>query len=168
IPFARPLLGEDGAFQGIVVAALIPSAMRGLFQTMDVGRGGAVWVFHPDGIVLFREPSDRDPIGESAAANPIFVAAKRANRSGTIESAVRPGEPTLLTAFRSTAEPPIIVAVSLDRDEVLHDWRSQVVESALFFGVLAMMMAGTLAALFRQMDQRNQAERALTRTQHEE
>ena len=138
IPFARPLLGEDGTFQGIVVAAMIPSAMRGLFQTMDVGRSGAVWAFHPDGIVLFREPSDKDVLGESATANPIFVAAKQANGSGTIESAVRPGEPTLLTAFRSTAEPPIIVAISLDRDEVLHDWRRQVVESALFFAVLAM------------------------------
>jgi signal transduction histidine kinase len=168
IPFARPLLAEDGAFQGIVVAAMIPSAMRGLFQTMDVGQGGAVWVFHPDGVVLFREPSDRDAIGESATSNPIFVAAKQSNGSGTIESAVRPGEPRLLTAFRSIAEPPMIVAVSLDRDEVLHDWRTQVVESGLFFGVLAMMMAGTLAALFRQMDQRSEAERALARTQQEE
>ena len=74
----------------------------------------------------------------------------------------------MLTAFRSTAEPPIIVAVSLDRDEVLHDWRIQVVESALFFGVLAVMMAGTLVALLRQMDQKSEAERALARTQREE
>jgi signal transduction histidine kinase len=66
------------------------------------------------------------------------------------------------------AEPPIVVAVSLDRDEVLHDWRIQVVESALFFGVLAVMMAGTLVALLRQMDQKNEVERALARTQREE
>jgi len=168
IPFARPLLDEDGTFQGIVVAAMIPSAMGGLFQTMDVGRSGAVWVFHPDGIVLFREPSDKDGLGQSATANPIFFAAKQANQSGTIESAVRPGEPTLLTAFRSTAEPPIIVAVSLDRDEVLQDWRRQVVESALFFAVLTMTMAGTLVALFRQIDRRAEAERALARTQQDE
>ena len=78
------------------------------------------------------------------------------------------GEPATLTAFRSTAEPPIVVAVSLDRDEVLHDWRIQVVESALFFGVLAVMMAGTLVALLRQMDQKSEVERALARTQREE
>jgi signal transduction histidine kinase len=168
IPFARPLLGEDGTFQGIVVAAMIPSAMRNLFQTMDVGRSGSVWAFHPDGIVLFREPSDKDVLGESATANPIFVVAKQASGSGTIESAVRPGDPTLLTAFRPTTEPPMIVAVSLDRDEVLHDWRRQVLESALFFAVLAMTMAGTLVALFRQMDQKGDMERALVRAQQEE
>jgi signal transduction histidine kinase len=168
IPFARPLLDDDGAFQGIVVAAMIPSSMRNLFQTMDVGRQGAVWMFHPDGIVLLREPSDPDPRKEPARSNPIFIAAKQSNGSGTIETIVGFGEPAMLTAFRSTAEPPIIVAVSLDRDEVLHDWRIQVVESALFFGVLAVMMAGTLVALLRQMDQKSGVERALARTQREE
>ena len=168
IPLARPLLDDEGAFQGIVVAAMIPSSMRSLFQTMDVGRRGAVWMFHPDGIVLFREPSDSGPLVESAVSNPIFAAAKRSNGTGTIDTSVRPGDPATLTAFRSTAEPPIVVAVSLDRDEVLHDWRIQGAESAVFFGVLAVMMAGTLVALLRQTDQTNEVERALARTQREE
>jgi len=168
IPFARPLLGKDGTFQGIVVAAMIPAAMRDLFQTMDVGARGAVWVFHPDGIVLFREPSAADPLGESASANPIFTAATLANGPGTLERAVRPGEPTLVTSFRPTTAPPIIVAVSLDRDEVLRDWRRQALESAVFFAVLAMMMSGTLIVLFRQMDQKAEAERALDRAQQAE
>jgi signal transduction histidine kinase len=168
IPFARPLLDDNGAFQGIVVAAMIPSSMRSLFQTMDVGRRGAIWMFHPDGIVLFREPSDGGRLGESAVSNPILAAAKRSNGTGTIDTSERLGEPATLTAFRSTAEPPIVVAVSLDRDEVLHDWRIQGAESAVFFGVLAVMMAGTLVALLRQTDQTNEAERALVRTQREE
>src|SRR5262249_27400476 len=159
VPFGRPLFDEGGSFQGIVVAALIPSAMRGLFQTMDVGRRGAVWVFHPDGIVLLRVPSDNDPQGQSATTNAIFEAAKRAGAPGTTESRVRPGEPMLLTAFRPTTEPPIIVAVSLDRTEVLHDWRRQIVESAVFFVVLGTMMIGTLLVLFRQMEQTHEAER---------
>ena len=123
IPFARPLLDDNGAFQGIVVAAMIPSAMRSLFQTMDVGRRGAVWMFHPDGIVLFREPSTADPLGEPAGR--IRSSPRRNGPMGPERStrSVRPGDPATLTAFRSTAEPPIIVAVSLDRDEVLHDWR---------------------------------------------
>jgi len=147
---------------------MITSSMRNLFQTMDVGRRGAVWMFHPDGIVLFREPSDSGALGESAVSNPIFAAAKRSNGTGTIDTSVRPGDPATLTAFRSTAEPPIVVAVSLDRDEVLHDWRIQGAESAVFFGVLAVMMAGTLVALLRQTDQKNEVERALARTQREE
>jgi signal transduction histidine kinase len=161
IPFARPLLGEDGTFEGIVVAAMVPAAMRGLFETMDVGRRGVVWVFHPDGIVLFREPSATNPLGEPAGTNPIFAAAKRATDPGTIEVAVRPGGPTLLTAFRATTTPPLIVAVSLDRDEVLSDVRRQSREATAFFVVLTLTMAGTLFVLFRQMDEKAKAEAAL-------
>ena len=161
IPFARPLLAEDGTFEGIVVAAMVPAAMRGLFQTMDVGKRGVVWVFHPDGVVLFREPSATSPLGEPAGANPIFAAAKRATGPGTIEAAVRAGGPTLLTAFRATATPPLIVAVSLDRDEVLYDVRRQSAEAGAFFAVLTLTMIGTLVVLFRQMDEKAKVEGAL-------
>jgi signal transduction histidine kinase len=161
IPFARPLLAEDGSFEGIVVAAMIPAAMRGLFQTMDVGKRGVVWVFHPDGIVLFREPSTTNPLGEPAGGNPIFVAAKRTSEPGTIVSALRPGEPMLLTAFRATTAPPLIVAVSLDRDEVLRDVRRQSIEASAFFVALTLTMIGTLFVLFRQMDEKAKAEGAL-------
>jgi len=163
IPFARPLLREDGTFDGIVVAAMIPAAMRGIFQTMDVGGRGAVWVFHPDGIVLFREPSPTNPLGESAASNPIFAAAKQSREPGILERSLRPGTPTMLTAYRTTTAPPVIVAVSLDRDEVLQDWRRQAVGSVVFFVVLAMTMVGTLRVLFRQMDEKTEAEGALAR-----
>jgi signal transduction histidine kinase len=168
IPFARPLLREDGAFDGIVVASMIPAAMRGLFQTMDVGQHGVVWVFHPDGIVLFREPSAKDPLGEPANTNPIFMAAKQSAQSGTIETAVRPGTPTLLTAFRATTAPPLIVAVSLDRDEVLHDFRRQAAGSGGFFVVVTATMIGTLYVLFRQMDEKAQVEDALARARQSE
>jgi signal transduction histidine kinase len=168
IPFARPLIGEEGTFDGIVVASMIPSAMRGLFQTMDVGSRGVVWVFHPDGIVLFREPSTSDPLGEPANSNPIFMAAKQSAEPGHIETAVRPGTPTLLTAFRATTAPPLIVAVSLDRDEVLHDYRRQARGSGAFFVVVTATMIGTLYVLFRQMDEKAQAEDALARSRQSE
>ena len=163
IPFARPLFTEDGSFDGIVVASMVPAAMRGLFQTMDVGKRGVVWVFHPDGVVLFREPSATNPLGEPAGANPIFAAAKRSGEPGRSASALRPGEPTLLTAFRSTTAPPLIVAVSLDRDEVLQDVRRQSREATAFFLVLTLTMIGTLFVLFRQMDEKAEAEGALAR-----
>ena len=84
---------------------------------MDVG-AGAVWVLHPDGFVVVREPSTADPIGQSSLANPIFKAAK-ASTAGVLEGAVTPGGPVMLSAFRVSTEPPLVVAVSLDRRELL-------------------------------------------------
>jgi signal transduction histidine kinase len=162
IPVGRRLTTKDGAFDGIVVITFTPAALRDFLRTIDVGTSGAVWVLHPDGFVLVREPSATNPIGESSRANPIFQAAQRA-AAGTIEAPIVPGGPVMLSGFHVSATPPLIVAVSLDRGEILADWRRQVTGSAVGMAVLLTMMVAILVVLFRQMDARAAAQRELTR-----
>ena len=161
IPIARRLTNDAGAFDGLIVASFIPAAPRRFFRTVNVGQAGAIWVFHPDGVVLYREPSANDPLGESAKDHPIFVAARDGTPSGTLRGPLRAGGPEQLSAFRSISSPPLIVAVSLDRNEVLTEWRHQARASALFFLALSVMTAAGLAVLFRQMDAKRRAEEAL-------
>jgi signal transduction histidine kinase len=123
-----------------------------------VGQRGVIWVFHPDGFVLFREPSTGNPLGESADGNAIFQAAKHAGESGTINGPAAPGEPVLLSAFTVTSAPPLMVAVSIDRNEELTHWWHQVAGSVGFFLALGLTMAVTLGVLFRQMDAKAEAE----------
>jgi hypothetical protein len=115
IPIARRLTTPDGGFDGVLAATFIPAQRRGLFQSINVGERGAVWVFHPDGFVLFREPSATNPIGASATANPIFQAAQQSKSRGTIDGPVVAGGPVLISGYHVTTAPPLIVAVSLDR-----------------------------------------------------
>ena len=168
IPVGRRLTTKAGAFDGIVAITFTPAALRGFFHTVDVGSGGAVWVLHPDGFVLVREPSTSNPIGESSTANPIFKAALQPSEGGVFEGAVSEGGPVMLSAYRVTDTPPLIVAVSLDRAELLADWQRQAVGSALFFIILAATMTGTLAILFRQMDASAAAQQELTRAREDE
>lgn len=168
IPIGRRLDKADGTFDGTVVATFTGAAPRTFFRTLDIGRHGALWVFHPDGVVLFREPSDSNPLGETADGNPIFEAAKNGGTFGHIESSIAPGGPVLLSAFQRTATPPLIVAVSLDRKEVLEDYRHQIRMSFLFFAVLTVLLTITLLVLFRQMDAKAAVERTLRATQDAE
>jgi hypothetical protein len=115
--------------------------------------------------VLFREPSTTDQLGDETAENPIFAQAKGGRSSGRLRAPVRPGAPALISAFRTIATPPLIVAVSLDENEVLTEYRHQVRASGLFFLALVATMAGTLFVLFRQMDEKRRAERALSDAQ---
>jgi signal transduction histidine kinase len=71
------------------------------------------------------------------------------------------GGPVLLSAYRVTTAPPLVVAVSLDRSAVLTDWRRQAIGSIVFFAVLGVTIAGMIAVLFRQIDAKAAAERAL-------
>ena len=168
IPIARRLTTEQGEFDGLIVASFIPAAPRRFFRTVNVGKAGVIWVFHPDGVVLYSEPSTNDPLGEAATDNPIFAAAKSGVASGTLVGPLHADGPQLISAFHSTTAPPLIVAVSLDRNEVLTEWRHQSRSSALFFLGLAALLAGGLVVLFRQMDAKRIAEQALTEARNYE
>lgn len=165
IPLGRRLTRADGTFDGIVVASFGPAALRRVFQAAEVGRQGSVWVLHPDGLVLIREPSDTNPIGEATAGNPIFDTARRVTGSGIRHARVTRDSRVLSTAFRRLEDPPLIVAVALSEGEILADWRREVVISAAVFALLGVALTAILGVLFRQMDIRVAAEAALVRAQ---
>src|SRR5262249_8250192 len=64
IPFGRRLVDQDGKFMGVVVATLEPERLRQFYRTIATGRGGIISVLHPEQLVLFREPSSDDTIGQ--------------------------------------------------------------------------------------------------------
>jgi signal transduction histidine kinase len=161
IPLGRRVTTPTGEFAGAIVATFSATAQRSFFRTVDVGAHGVLWVFHPNGAVLFREPSVTNPLGESAANNPIFIAATHTAASNRLRAPLQPGGPVMLTVYQTLASPPLIVAVSLDEQEVLAEWRHQVRGSQLFFAAIVAVVAGTLVVLFRQMDAKAAAERAL-------
>src|SRR5262249_60353890 len=123
---------------------------------------------HPDGAAWFRGPSAENPAGQSAAGNPVFEEAKRSPTDGIVEEPLVSGGPIYLSAFHLIGSPPLVVTVSLDRDEVLTGWRRQVWGSAAFFLVFGILMGATLTTLFRQMDAKARAERELALARQQE
>lgn len=147
IPIGRRLTDIQGRFDGAIVTTFIPAVPRGFFRTVDVGQRGVVWVFHPAGVLMFRERSGVNPMGQAAAANAIFAGTTGGRAAGTLRGAVEPGGPFLLSAFTTIPTPPLIVAISLDRGEVLEPWRREAVDSSAVMGVLALMVVAALAAI---------------------
>jgi signal transduction histidine kinase len=164
IPIGRRLTRADGSFDGTVVAVLLPERYREFFRTVDVGHGGLTWVLHPDGVVLFREPSDTNPINEAARDHPILQAARTAP-NGIIERPLQPGGPLFITAYRTIDSPPLVVGVSLERSEVLADWNHQVRSSAVALSALALTVGFMVVIVFREMQARSRAEQELTTLQ---
>jgi signal transduction histidine kinase/CheY-like chemotaxis protein len=165
IPFARRITSPTGAFEGIVVASFYPDSLREFFRNVDVGSQGSINVFHDGGVVLFREPSDANPIGEQATGSPLFEAAKRSRGLGLFSGRVEPSGPVLRTAFRSLDEQRLIVAVSLSEPELLANWTRDVETSAAAAAFATLAAIGFVLLLYRQMDIRDAAEQALIRSQ---
>jgi signal transduction histidine kinase len=168
IPLGRRIAAPDGTFAGTITATVVPSTQRSFFRTIDVGRGGMVWMFHPNGFVLFREPSAASATGASAAGNAVYEAAKRGAPKGIVSGAVERGGPELISAYTIGGTPPLIAAVSLDRAEILAGLQQQAWLSAYFFAGLAFVMGVTLVALFRQAEAKATAERELARAAERE
>ena len=164
IPVGRPLTAPDGRFDGILVATVLPEAYREFFKTLDVGSGGIISVLHPDGVILFREPSTSNPINEAAEGNPLLVLARQ-HVNGVEHGPVTQGGGRYVSAYRLIGTPPLIVAVSLSESEVLEDWYRERRVSATAFGALSLTLGAIVLVLFRAVNARARVERELNDVQ---
>jgi PAS domain S-box-containing protein len=146
IPLGRAMVSADGTFTGVVVARLEPEWLRDFYRSVDVGPNGAITVLHPQGILLFREPSSKDPIGEPAQGHPIFVAQRERPGAGLVHGPLAAGGPSFVSAYRSIPFPPLVVAVSLAEQDVLAAWRTvTLLAVALTIGLgVALLLAAWL------------------------
>jgi len=151
LPVARRLRTASGGFDGMVVATLLPDSLRQIFRAVDVGTAGQVVVMHFEGIVLLREPSTVNPIGENVGGTSLFREA-RTRATGFHRGLSIEGGPVFRSAFRAGPLLPFIVAVSLSEEELLQAWHADVRLSAAVFGGLVIVTALFLLMLFRQMD----------------
>jgi PAS domain S-box-containing protein len=122
IPLVRSLVTADGQFAGLVVARLEPERLREFYRSIDVGPNGVITVLHPEGFVLFREPSKNDPIGEPAQSHPVFQAQRQKPGSGLLRGPLQPGGLDYISAYRTTPLAPLVVVVSLAEQDVLATW----------------------------------------------
>ena len=167
IPVGRRLFDAKGAFDGTVVATVHPESYREFFRTLDLGPGGIITVLHADGVVLFREPSAANPINEAASGNPVLPRA-RASAFGTFTGPLEPGGPMFVSAYRTVASPPLVVAVSLSERDVLAEWGRQRRVALTAFAALAATLSGLVLVLFRVVSARERVERELADVQQQE
>jgi signal transduction histidine kinase len=167
LPVARRLTNDSGRFAGLVVAVVVPERYRKFFETIDVGADGNITVLHLDGVVLFREPSEKNPINETAAGHPLLAIAQQKD-AGVVRGPLTPGGPAFVTAYRKIGNPPLLVAISLSEADVLSDWYAQRRMTAIAYGALTLTLGLIVGALLHVVTARQHAERKLAEMQRVE
>jgi PAS domain S-box-containing protein len=155
VTFAHRLVGPDGAFAGIVVAALEPSRLQNFYRSVEAGPNGMIFVLHPQGEPLFSEPSNADTRTASTAA---IIAAQRQNPDGSVLAPLLGGRDAYIVGYRTLVLPTLVVAVSFAQSDVLAGWRNQVMAqtATLALIALALLMAGLFIG--REVQARSVAE----------
>ncbi len=141
IPLGRRLPSPDGKFAGTVVATLEPALLHEFYRTVDVGQSGMIWVLHPAGFVLFREPP-RTITSAPVPGNPVIARQKDAPDSGFVRARFEPDGPAYANAYRLIASPPLLLAVSLAEKEMLAAWWTHSVVGGTIvaaFGILLLL-----------------------------
>ena len=148
IPLGRRVEGPADTFQGVAVATMRLPQLREFYHSIDVGPGGLIRILHPDGQVLFREPSSRDPIGEPALEDPVYRAFRAGKASGLLDEESGPNERPLITAFHALPSPGLLLAVSLDRKAASAEWRNKLaVDGGLLAAELLVLAIATATIL---------------------
>ena len=123
-PLARsvrsPMLERaDGKFAGAVAVILDPEYLRDFYKSVQVGPNGMITVLHPEGLVMFRQPSGMtSPMGEVIKDHPLLFAANIFLLGlGPVFEA---GGEHYLSAYRTLTNPPLILAVSASETSTIH------------------------------------------------
>jgi signal transduction histidine kinase len=167
LPIGRRLSKPDGRFDGIVVAVVSLEAFRNFFKVLNLGSEGALSLFHPTGLLLFQQPSERNALGDEGKRHPLFLASQQ-GASGVVRGPLTPGGPRYISAYRRLGTLPLIVAPSLSEREALAPWRAERRTSIIEFGTLAATLGIFVLVLLRQIDARAKVERELAESQRAE
>jgi PAS domain S-box-containing protein len=157
MPLGRRLPSLDGKFAGAVVATLEPALLHEFYRAVDVGQDGMIWVLHPAGFVLFREPP-RAISSEPAPGNPIIARQKGAPASGFVRARFEPEGPAYFNAYRLIANPPLLLAVSLSEKQMLAAWRFHAVVAATIVAVFGVLLIFALRMITREIRARAEVE----------
>ena len=140
---ARPRLGPDGAFAGIVGAAMSLSYFTDYWATLDKRNDEQIALVRADtGSVLARYPET----GEARLGAAVAAASARGERSGAI-----PGGPHEVATFRQVGTLPVYLAVTFSDAAIAAAWAANLrlllppAAAAIAALILAMALARRLA-----------------------
>ena len=172
IQLTRRLTDSTGAFDGVLVASLDPYHLSKFFESIDLGKDGAITLIGEDGLIRARGGLDPQILGRSIKESALFRSISKANEGVQVgNSPITSGR--RIVSFRHVAGFPLIVTVGMSEFDVLAEHR-QVRErflwsaSGLTLVVAAFLLVGAgheLRLLRGRLEREHNAQHLAAKTQ---
>lgn len=165
---SRRVNNADGSFAGVALATLHMSYFRKFYDTFNIGDGGSILLAHEDGDMLVRRPFLEGKIGKSLKEAALFQEHLPKKLSGTYASSksIIDGLDRMIS-YRRAEQYPLVVAVSLSKNDVFHSWWVDAAKHFLATVLLSLVLGVLGARLTRQIGQRLSVEKDLQLAQIE-
>ncbi|WP_176946183.1 hypothetical protein [Bradyrhizobium sp. Rc2d] len=159
IILSKRISTPTGDFAGVVVAAIDCGYFSNFYSAFGVGSGGGISLISNDGTVLARWPAVE--AGRELSDTSLFQ--KRLSESPTGSYKITPPFDGLAKyiAYEQDPEYPIVVTVARSENEVLANWRADLISDALVAVLLVGIIIGMAAPLSSQFRFRTGLERVL-------
>jgi hypothetical protein len=158
---ARKAIGPNGQFLGLVSRNISPANLERFFESVVLGKGAAISMFHRDGTMLARYPHVEAMIGRNFRNAPAQQILAKADHGTTRLISPVDGEDRLASA-RALSEFPLSILATTTVASALADWREQTRSLVIAAGLVALVIAFTLFLIVRKLSkQHRNSERRL-------
>jgi PAS domain S-box-containing protein len=151
IPVTRAVRGPNGAFAGLIVAALDPMFFDRVWSVDGDIKKLSVTLFRASGEMLMRSPFSEKLIGKSYTSEYVFQQLRAGNLAGTFQNFSAVDGMMRFFAYRQlTAFPSLVLVTGQAEEQVLHAWRQTVWIVVVGWLVAALALAVVASWLIRE------------------
>ena len=163
---SRRLSRPDGAFAGVVSAAISPAYLANFYDAVRGNKDCALGLYTTKGIVLARQPLREADIGRDIGSAPLYTELLPRSPSGVFETVSPVDGVRRIVGYQQLANLPLVVTAGLSEEVALGGVRDQELVFAAIFTLVAVMVAA-LVALGRLLALHRASEYALAQTSAE-
>ena len=149
IPYSRAIFDRNGRVAGVVVAELRAEYLARLYGALARGSDASTVVFNRDGVILMRVPYEERFIGNSATDLVAFNAMLEA--SGNTEFTSMWDRKTRFYSHRVLPNEPVLIAVGVDRDEVMAPAVNRARNRVTLIGIATLVFAAMVWLLVAEL-----------------
>jgi len=153
IAATRPVLGEGGAFEGVIVLSFAADYLINLYRRVDVGRTGAVALIGSDGQVWGRVGPQPHACG-SLRIDSEMRAVFQAEPVGTAENTSAVDGIDRILGHAQVRDQPLLVITGLGRDEALAETEQSARSLMLGGAALSLILLVCAALLLQELARR--------------
>jgi diguanylate cyclase (GGDEF)-like protein len=159
-PLSRRRSNPDGSMKMMLEIGINLEYFGNFYESLQVGRGGRLWLLRRDGVVLTESPAPADFSGLSVAATDWFHQTQSAGSGSIAESA---DDAAGVVGYANSASYPLVSVASFDRRDILAPWRARVEQAVLIGAVSIALMLGLVFMLWKYLRQLHTAQGSLQR-----
>jgi diguanylate cyclase (GGDEF)-like protein/PAS domain S-box-containing protein len=156
---AHKVTGPKGEFLGVLSRAIMPGRFEKYFESLALGEGAAISVYHRDGTLLARYPHVEAMIGKNFAASPMHRQILSRSDHGTMRLNSPLDGLDRLASARALADFPISIIATTTVAAALADWREQTRSLVAVAGFSVLVITVMLFLVVRKLSQQHQLEK---------